>query len=75
MTEEQKICVKQILDKFVSFIYMSVLYLIVIALFLGIGFFFLFPYYEEYKYMHTCLQEGRQKAWCEQTWQELLELN
>lgn len=75
MTQERKELLKQILDRFVSFIYMSVLYLIVIAVFLGIGFFFLFPYYEEYKYMHTCLQEGHQKAWCEQAWLEWLKLN
>ena len=39
MTEERRICVKQILDKAVSVTYKSALYCIVFALICGIAFF------------------------------------
>ena len=75
MTEEHRICAKQISDKAVRGIYKSVIYCIVFALICGIAFFFLYPYYQEYAYKKDCLQNGHQKEWCEKTWQELLELD
>lgn len=75
MTEERQICAKQILDKAVRGIYKSVIYCTVFALICGIGFFFLYPHYQEYAYKKDCLQTGHQKEWCEKTWQELLELD
>lgn len=75
MIEERRICVKQILDKIIGGIYKSICYVIVIVLILGISFFFLYPHYQEYVYKKDCLQNGRQKEWCEKTWQELLELD
>ena len=75
MTEERRICVKQILDKVVSVTYKSALYCIVFALICGIAFFFLYPHYQEYVYKKDCLQNGHQKEWCEKNWLELLELD
>jgi len=75
MTEERRICVKQILDRIVSFIYKGVLYSIVIAMILGVGLFFLYPHYQKYAYTKDCQQIGHPKDWCEKTWLELSELD
>ena len=75
MTEEHRICVKQILGKAVRGIYKSALYCILFALIYGVAFFFLYPYYQEYAYKKDCLQNGHQEEWCTKTWQELSELD
>ena len=75
MTEEHRICAKQISDKVVSGIYKSTLCCVVFALICSIAFFFLYQYYQKYVYKKDCLQNGHQKEWCENTWQELLELD
>ena len=75
MTEERRICVKQILDRIIGFIYKGVLYSIVITLILGIGFFLLYPHYQKYIYTKDCQQTGHPKDWCEKTGLELSELD
>lgn len=73
--EERRTCVKQILDRIISFIYKGVLYSIVVAIILGVGVFFLYPHYQKYTYTKDCQQTGRSKEWCEKTWFELSELD
>ena len=75
MIKEHLICVKQILDKIISYIYKSVLYCIVFSLLCGVIFLFLYPYYNEYIYKKNCQKSEYSKIWCEQTWLELEELN
>lgn len=75
MIKEHLIRVKQILDKIVSYMYMSVLYFIIFSLLCGILFLFLYPYYNEYIYKKNCQKSGHSKIWCEQTWLELEELD
>ena len=75
MTEERRICVKQILDKIIGGIYKSISFFIVIVLILGISFFFLYPHYQKYVYTKDCQQTRHSKDWCEKTWLELLELD
>lgn len=70
MIKEHQICVKQILDKFVSFIYRCIGYALIFIIVL----FFVYPYYQEYDYMQKC-QQDRTKDWCEQTWLELQRLD
>ena len=76
MTEERRICVKQILDKVVRGIYKSTLYCIVFALICGIAFFFLYPHYQEYAYKKRLLaKRSSKKNGAKKNWLELLELD
>ena len=75
MTEEQKICAKQILDKIVSGVYKCTIYFVVFAIIFCVFFFFLYPYYLKYDYISECKANGRAENWCEKTWAELEELD
>ena len=63
MNSEQKICAKKILDRIVSFILTT------------IGIWFILPYYTEYNYIQTCVEEGHDKNLCQQIWEELEKLD
>ncbi len=71
MIKERQICVKQILDKFITGIYKGLGYTVIFVILFGLALLFLFPHYQEYTYMKECKQKGRTQEWCEQTWLEL----
>ena len=75
MTEEQKICVKQILDKIVSGIYKCTIYFVIVAIIFCVVFFFLYPCYLKYDYISECTGNGHTQDWCEETWAELQEID
>ncbi len=71
MNSEQKICAKKILDRIVSFILTT----IGICAILTICIWLILPYYTEYNYIQTCIEEGHDKNWCKQIWEELEKLD
>ena len=71
MNSEQKICAKKILDRIVSFILTT----IGICAILTIGIWFILPYYTEYNYIQTCVEEGHDKNLCQQIWEDLEKLD
>ena len=71
MSSEQKICAKKILDRLVSFL----LTVIGICAILVICICFILPYSQEINYIQTCMEEGHDKNWCQQVWEELEELD
>lgn len=75
MSEGRRICVRQILDKFVSGIYKGAGYAVILIFFIGFFLLFIYPHYQEYDYMKKCQQGEYQEDWCKRTWIELQKLD
>ena len=71
MSSGQKICVKKILDRVVSFFLAA----IGVCAILAISIWFILPYYQEFNYIQTCIEEGHDKKWCQQVWKDLENLD